>query len=223
MMHLSASSIKDYLECRKKYWYRINKPDSGLDNEYLLVGRVVHELIEKHWNDDFPPLDHYKFMYGLDDFLIEKINGYFFNFKRFFRPLLSNTNTFEKFFKQNYTKDVLIVGKYDCITENNVVIDWKTSSKIPASISNDVQFILYYQSYFNEYKVYPDLYFASLYNGRLIKYIDNPSVRRELYEQVIPNTINYIKAGMFPRTGLYTSKCFNCVYKVECHKEMAES
>ena len=46
-LRLSASSIKDYLECPKRFWYRTNQRDKSKVSGHVVFGSIVHEAIEE--------------------------------------------------------------------------------------------------------------------------------------------------------------------------------
>jgi len=228
MIRLSASAIKDWLSCQKKYYYRVNFPEKAIKSNSLLIGGIVHTVLEKSWEDKY---DAYKLAYNIcksnsyskaiESSSIKFINNFF----RYFRQLVSKNDIVEKFFELPYDKDIVMVGKYDRIINDKIIYDWKTSRYIPKEIGSDIQFIIYYESFNKEYGYYPELFFGGLYNGSIVKYRPSEIHTKVLYNEIIPNMIEDIYRGDFPRTGLHTYSfgkvnCYYCQFKKYCMKEL---
>ena len=47
MIRLSQSSIKDFLECSQRFWYRTNMKEMAKVNKHVVFGSIAHEAIEK--------------------------------------------------------------------------------------------------------------------------------------------------------------------------------
>lgn len=225
MIYLSASSIKDFIACEMKYDFRRLKFEESAKTEPLVIGSLVHEAIEKHWDNHDRAEQYVKNQFKLYNLtskgkskVLICLDNFFFNFSH----LLSKEDEIEKFFKIKYSKDVIITGKIDRIISGHFVFDWKTTTKPPRDISNDAQFILYYNAYKELYKVFPSsVFYASLTTGKLIKYEENKLFTDKLYNEVIPKMIKTIRENSFVHTGLFGYNiCNNCVFKDYCYAHL---
>ena len=131
MILLSASAIKDFITCERKYWYRRYASDLAEPSEPLIRGRVVHEVIEKYWDD---PESGYFFLVVSGDnqdefnFDLAKAKGHLDSFYTSFSPILQRDDLIEQKFKIKYRDGVYLVGTFDrVIPKTGVVIDWKTN------------------------------------------------------------------------------------------------
>jgi len=177
VIRLSASLIKDYLSCRKKGFYRINHPEQAIKTDDMIIGEIVHKVIEEDWNKDMLfALEHaqkIKEGYNIvdpDPKRLNRLNRCIKNFFINFKYLIRNDDEIEKFFRVPFLEDIAIMtGKMDRVTKDVIIIDWKTGGTFPKSIDNDIQFIIYYISYKQIYKEYPKkVFFVSLDKGKLI-------------------------------------------------------
>ena len=100
---------------------------------------------------------------------------------------------------------------------NGNVYDWKTGGKLPKSLSNNVQCIIYdfaYRSIFN--KSASSVCLASLADGRLVPFVRNELFYREVFERIIPRMIKTLRSDSFERTGMFNHSCFRCQFKQGC-------
>jgi len=227
-INLSASSIKDYISCNKKYYYRRFFSSKAEPNIYMEIGTIVHNAIEKYWNDETLAMayaNEESKNIGIDSRKItNSLNSYF----RYFRDFVSPSDELEKFFKLPYTDthydNVYILGKFDLVSRKNSVFDWKTSQKPPKVIYDDVQFILYDWAFKKVYGYAPaNVYYASLTTGKLIKYRENKAYTDVLFNEVIPSMLDAINNDDYPRTGMlnYFKQCHNCSFRSLCWDELA--
>lgn len=218
-LHLSATSIKDFLVCNQRYYYRINYPEESSTNEDMEVGTGIHKLVEVHALDE-------NFMKLAEEaskrFTAKKYADKYFqcayNFYHdpFIHQIISKDDLVEKSFKIKIAEDVYIVGKMDRVTEDGVVIDWKTSKNTPKSIDDDIQFLVYYWAYHKLFSKRPAIVMHyNLYNGEYVtlKITDKYNT---LFDEVIPGIIRQIKSGNYYKSGIYTGGCYMCNFKQFC-------
>lgn len=218
-LQISASLIKDYLDCQMKAYYRIHKKDLGEKNIYAIRGSAVHEIIAKIKEKDLNILiDEVTVKYNLsnEDKII--VLDYIKKFNEEFFPIIANANIdyYERFFKLKIYKDIYLVGIIDRIVDNNI-IDWKTASKAPKSIDKDIQFIIYNYAYKVLYNKEPDyVLYASIPHKKLIKFNYNKDLTNLVINDIIPSMVKGIKSGIYMRNGVFNNKCFLCDYKKDC-------
>lgn len=226
-LYLSASSIKDWLSCKRKYYYRTNFRWEGEVTEPLIIGRAVHEAIEKNWKDKDSALESLMFM-DLSEDLISKSSRFVNNFFRYFRDMVSEEDKIEQDFKVKYDQDIYIVGKWDRILPTKEIIDWKTSKWIPSTLNDDPQFIIYYESYKQVFGEYPNrLLFGGLDKGKLVNYYPDQLFTNVLYNDVIPDMIESAYKNEANRDGMFKKdygkiNCTYCQFYSFCMKELEE-
>jgi len=231
MIKLSASLIKDYLSCQKKGYYRINHPELSISTDEMIIGDVVHKVLENCWDKDKKTsIEYANYLLSKYNILdptfksIDKINRSITNFFGNFIYLLSKGDKIELNFEIPYLPnlgEVLIKGKIDRVNKDGCIFDWKTTLKIPKNIDNDIQFIVYYMSYITLYKEPPKkVFYASLISGKLIEFQPKSYYINYLYNNIIPSLIDDIKRGKFERTGLFNNSCLNCQFQVDCWKNL---
>ena len=213
---VSASSIKDYLACSKKLYYRTFLPDLGVINEPMAVGIVVHKALELYWNDKQRAFGYIR--NNLNPRSIDKGLLFVGTYFDCFRDLVSDEDTIEKKFKIKIDSDAYLVGKIDRIV-NGIIFDWKTSAKIPKSIDKDVQFLVYDLAYRSMYGRPPaNVVYASLTTGEFVRYVHDDALSNVLKLEIIPEVIRALKdSTFFNRKGMFSnSTCYNCIYKGVC-------
>jgi len=227
-LRLSASMIKDFLSCSKKAQYRLYSPEQQEPTYQMAIGTIVHEALELHW-DNFDAA-----MKFAEDKVrttnLKRGSGIVFrcllNYFENFTYLVKDTDKVEQFFRFPYNKNVTLVGKFDRITEDGIMIDWKTGYNAPTDISNDVQFMLYDYAYTKLYGEKPKhIYYVSLQGKKIIPYEENPRLVEEFFTSVLPyviDTLSFsIKNNYYVRTGLFGYKvCDNCSFSDMCFKEL---
>lgn len=213
-LFISATSIKDFLSCEKKLFYRINFPESAVIPDNVAVGTYVHEVLEKFWDNKKSAISFLrKRTSGNVLKSCEEIVDTFFSDFHF---LCSKADKIEFKFKIAVAENVFVIGKIDRMTANGV-IDWKTSGKSLRSISKDVQFMLYHWAFetLNHRKpAYTSC--VNLTTKEILSYKYDDALMRELHEFIIPSTISKIKSRQFSRVGMLTGKCGSCLYKKRC-------
>jgi hypothetical protein len=222
-LYLSKSAIDDFISCRKRYYYRLNFSKQAQSSVYMTVGIIVHNALDKHWKDKDAAIKYvinqasvWKLTDNWTTKMIKDVQSYFNNFKH----LVTDDDVVEKFFKVKYDDGIFISGKYDRITPDHKIIDWKTGKWEPQNLASDTQMILYYNSYKELYGVYPTAILATLPTGKMSVYKPNQVYTDALYNEVIPDMLEAIERGSFPRTGFYTwNACKYCSFSQMCDKD----
>lgn len=216
MIYLSASSIKDFIDCPLRLKFRSEVETRDL-NSGLIVGTRVHHLIEKYWNHpDFLNVTK-KEILDLNQEEQLKAGICLYSFNRNYLSLLSEKDRVELEFKLPLSKNVSIVGKMDRILPNGVVIDWKTNTKAPNKVDNDVQFIIYYWAYTQLYNTPPaQVLNINLFQDKITSFYKTESYDF-LFNEIIPYILKCIKDKKYPHLGYYNGSCYNCQFKSYCH------
>jgi hypothetical protein len=222
-IYISASLLKDYLECPRKVYYRLDFPELIVQNEDMIVGNILHYAIEKYWNDDvsaFKYVETEEKNNNLSDKYREKIFTCLDNFYKNFRSLLSPEDLIEYRFKVEFGR-AFLVGKMDRITKSGIVIDWKTSTSTSRNISRDPQFVLYHYAYQNIFNKPPvSVLKVNLYDATISTYERDSGVEFSLLTSLVNRVTTAIKEGEYPPTGVFTGKCGRCPCLTACHKEL---
>ncbi len=222
-INISASSIIDYIACSQKVKFRMASSDQQVQTPEMLTGTIVHEIIEKHYDqaEALADLNNRIDVCGLDNTMKARAINSVDNFYEFFFQFLTREDTIESKFKIPYIDGTNLVGKFDRITPDGKVFDWKTSFACPKDISNSIQFIFYYECYKRLYGEEPSsLFYAHLLSKKLVRYVPNKSLISYLFSEVIPHMVYDIKHDRIYRTGLYTNICKNCAFQQHCFSEM---
>ena len=227
MIKLSASSIKDYLSCPNKFYFRTvaQKGDEELaiQTPEMQAGTIVHKIIETCWNRELEGRKTgIRMSKDLPDNMKERVDRCLNNFYKMRVLELNKYDYIERRFSIPYSSPIeyRIVGMFDRVSlKNNCMWDWKTGEEYVKNIDNDIQFIIYYNSYVNLYGKKPDaLFYVSLYYNRLIRFNYKKSLTDELYNEIIPSMLTSIKKELFYRKGIFdrANTCNYCSYKKIC-------
>jgi CRISPR/Cas system-associated exonuclease Cas4 (RecB family) len=222
-IYISASMLKDYLECPRRVYYRINSPDTSTQTPEMIVGSIIHSAIEKYWNDREGAFKYALAQYienNLDIQYIDKATLCLSNFFDYFYALVSDGDLIEFKFRLPFGS-AFLVGKMDRVTENGIIIDWKTSTTHKNDITKDPQFILYHYVYEQIYKTAPNsVVKANLIDGSINTYTRDKVLEGSIINTVIPEVIESIRSGSLAPTGLYTGKCHRCQSKAACYRDI---
>jgi len=220
---ISATLIQDCLACPQKVYYRINKPEEAIKNDDMLVGSLVHETIEKYWDNKEFAISELEFqlnVFNLPEAKRQKAYSSLHGFFDYFRDFVSDGDEIEYRFKLPLEKNVFLIGKIDRISNGNL-FEWKTSTSAPKSINSDIQFIVYAEVYRRIFKKEPSsVYYASLLSGKLIPLIYNKEITDHVFNKIIPSVIKAVKYNDYYRKGIFTNSCFGCPYKDICQGEL---
>jgi CRISPR/Cas system-associated exonuclease Cas4 (RecB family) len=223
MIYLSASSLKDYLWCPKRVYFRRNYSETSISTDEQGAGLAVHKTVEERWEKQDKEYEKQIIVqYNLiDDDMLSRYNRSLNNFYREQSALLTKADEIEYKFKIPIDKNVTLVGKIDRINkEQNLVIDWKTSEVLPKSIDNDPQFIIYYLAYKHIFNSEPVVLLVNLARNRVVKFTPRKYYVVTLVKEVIPSIAKSIEKGVFPRTGLYSKACDSCSFIHSCWEDI---
>jgi len=219
---ISATSIKDFIDCSKKYYWRINNAEESVNTPEMDAGLIVHEVLEKYWDQskshNLQKGLHLTESKKLPERLVERVEYCINSYHDNFAGLLSKDDEKEISFKLKMDEDVFLVGRIDRITKgSNLVLDWKTSEASVINIDSDIQFLLYYYAYTRMYGHPPSgvYYVALLHNQLITLHVDRGQYEILMYE-IIPNIIKQIKNNEYAREGIFRSKCNRCQFKNIC-------
>lgn len=171
MRTLSASQLKLYRSCRQQYYDKyINKPPDAVDIEDTsgLLGTGIHKAIELYYKEEKPPIP--TFMQTVRTTLTEwqdsgKLVNYHYSHAEIIDQGLEILNKFNfSQFKPKYNElsfnlpfyDICkIRGFIDLITEDDVVVDFKTAKRKPKDLQKDPQFMIYAWAHFQLFGKWP--------------------------------------------------------------------
>lgn len=225
MIYLSASLIKDVLQCSKKAYWRTNYPEDSHQTPEQEFGSILHSCIEKNW--DKPIKDMVESLPDVDvinenkAFAYTCLRNFSDNFRQYCRPEDKMEERFYLPIKDNYA----LVGKLDRLnSQTGLVLDWKTSRTVPMRIDGDIQFIIYDWAFEKLYGSRANLVgFASLKTGNLVKYVRNRLYMDELFSILIPKVIRILETNSYAREGIYSlpvgrysNTCKHCSFKKIC-------
>jgi len=223
MIYLSASSIRDFIACSKRFYYRKNFSEESVETQDASAGTIVHKLLELHWkNCDFES-DFNKLTteYDLDNDRQQKALKCLDNYKTSsIREKLKDNDLTEFYFKEKIQNGVVLVGKIDrIVVDDAIVIDWKTGIT-KKNISNDIQFIVYYTMYKKIFGSYPSaLLQVNLAKGDISTFYPSKDYIDTLYDQIIPKMIGQIKSKRYYKEGYYNGSCYFCPFIGICSKD----
>jgi len=221
-IYISASSISDYLKCEKVVDFRINAPERGVQNENMLIGSMVHNIIEKYWNDEKKgteeltlQLNALNFGKQLNNKALTSIGNFYTNYASLFKE----TDLVEHRFKIKLHDDVYLVGKMDRISDD-MVYDWKTAFKPPTELTTDPQFIIYYTAFVKLFEKQPTSVFGVyLMHNKIIPYVPDKYYIDLLYNGIMPRMISDIRNKALPKSGRFKGICDKCIFNKHCFEE----
>jgi CRISPR/Cas system-associated exonuclease Cas4 (RecB family) len=231
---LSASSLKDYLECPRRFWYRVNRASEAETNDDMLFGSLVHSAIERYSNKDEATAFFWRKWKEIKDnsFLPDDIkktpksvnkimDGYY---DKILPKLSSNPDVVkELFFKapfDNIGKDkIVLIGKIDRI-DSGMIYDWKTSYNRPTEYTiQDIQFYMYDLAYNILNNTPPiGIFYGHLYTGTLYPVELKDSLRENLRELILKVADEIRSVDRYPAITGY--QCNRCLFKNICFREL---
>lgn len=216
---VSASALNDYIKCSQKSYYRIFEPELKTENREMILGTITHKVIEKAWQDLDVALNLGKTLceqQSVDKVGMQSVEHFIHVFFESFYPLISRGDKVEQFFKTKLEDDVYLVGKFDRVSRG-MIFDWKTDSNPLKNIDNQPQFIIYDLAYKLIYgKPSDGIYYASLKEGKLIRYTESSQHADTIIDKIIPSYIDDIRNKRFVKTGLFNGSCYRCPFKNPC-------
>lgn len=118
-MKLSASKIKCYKSCKRAYFFKyIEELVPVQDAEPLVAGKTYHSMIENLYKTGGVEVD------------VEnnpKISAMAKAYEKYIYPKFSVSTT-EKEFEFNFSEDISLVGRFDGIADDGLVVEHKTTS-----------------------------------------------------------------------------------------------
>jgi len=199
--------------------YRIKKPFPVVQTKEMILGSAVHSVFEKGWKDRDTALqvmkeeiEKYKMTKADANNLAFYTDIFFLNF----RHMLYDDDQIEYSFKIPLHDNVFLVGKMDRISRGNI-FDWKSGGKLPKSLSNDVQCMIYDFAYRSIFEKEPSsVCLVGLGEARLVPFVKNELFYRELFTKIIPRMVKTIKNESYEKLGMFNHSCFRCQYKNGC-------
>jgi RecB family exonuclease len=225
---LSASAIKDFISCSQRYKYRRYAKTKAEETTAMTIGSIVHSVVEEYWDATLEEAQERAHVLRVEAKLYDaqstdKIERNITNFFTGVKFPLSQRDKIEKFFKVPYDPDTYIIGKFDRIVEDSVVIDWKTGG-LPFRMYSDPQFVVYDWAFEKIYG-YPA---SSIIAMSLDKNYSHTYRRKEpefslLMYEVIPAILERIENEKYAHEGRfqYMNVCNNCPYLKHCNNELA--
>jgi CRISPR/Cas system-associated exonuclease Cas4 (RecB family) len=238
MLYVSVSSIKDFLECKKRYWYRTHRKEASVLNQYVIRGSAVHEAIEAADNiEDAREYirNYYSFRAPLfadvdGDGLTSAVDKMLVNYYEKINPTLGDytSDLIEYKFEIPWSENITLVGKIDRITfaqPTPALFDWKTGTSNPNYfVTQDIQFYVYWWAFQQiwEDQMEPDVFYGHLYSGKLHKVDIIPELWYNI-KALIDDAINELgwrgkDYDEYPRFPGY--QCDSCFFKGICWNDL---
>ena len=220
MLKLSASQIKQYVDCRFQYFDKYRLFKFGAQDTSGLYGTAIHKAIEMYYRNGSHPMatlqktlsetlanwqdkgKDINYRYSYADMIgmgREMLEG--FNFEQF------TPKELEYKFNLPFIDNVEMRGYIDLITDDGILVDFKTAGRKPKSINNDWQFAIYSWAYRELNGVLPTaVYWYHMRDHSLIAF--DTSKTDQVIEQVVEATQRLV-ADTFEDVNK-TDKCSNC-------------
>lgn len=218
-IHVSYSSLNDFISCQQKTYFRIFEPGEGIQSKEMLMGSIAHKALEKFWNSRNEALKLAKQLCEqnkLDQTGNNSVEHFVNTYFEKFYIMVREGDKIEKRFKIKLYDDVYLVGVFDRISLGTV-IDWKTNANPAKKLDNSVQFILYDLAYNLIYgKQSEGLYQAALSDGSLVRYSESKQHSETLIQKIIPQFVETVRNKSFMKTGLFNGACYRCPHKITC-------
>ena len=222
-LYISQSAINDFLACKKRYYYRLNFKNESIPTREMFLGILVHKLLENFSTDKqeaVNEIDKLTDLHSLNDedrgVLWQSVDGFFDNFQHLTTP----DDKKEIMFSIPYRDNIYLSGKYDRITPNHMVIDWKSGTYIPFTLKDDVQSILYNYAYKQQYGVEPTVVVCYLRANKMKTYSRAKMYEDMLLDEVLPDMLEDINLGKFPHTGFFNGACRRCTFREFCYGQL---
>jgi RecB family exonuclease len=217
MINLSKTTITDYLKCPAIVYFKHNfQGESSLQTPAMLVGTVLHDVIEKKWQDRTSALTYLRQQIKLNSLESHeaRMTICIDNFFKIFRPMLKESDLIEYRFKTKIS-GFDVVGRIDRMNKS-VILDWKTG-KLPFSPETDLQLALYYIVFNKIFKRKPTYVgYCSLEYGKMGGGLPSLETIDTITNIVIPEVGNAIKKNIYYKKGLLVDDCYNCPCKEVC-------
>jgi ATP-dependent helicase/nuclease subunit B len=223
LQKISASKIKLYRTCQRRYYYRYLLPYSIRPEDELssaaLTGKAIHKIIEQHYRNRMAGVSVEDVLtFQLQKLMVEeiekhdKIKGHewlskaladgkkmlnLFDWDRWKPVELEYEFTLP--FPNRDNPIALMTGFIDMISQDGdgyVAVDWKSGQEMPTAkeLANDPQFIIYAWALREIYNKLPEnIYWYHLRNGKLLS-ADVINNLDTLIDRLIPDVTSMIKS-----------------------------
>jgi CRISPR/Cas system-associated exonuclease Cas4 (RecB family) len=242
-IHISASSLKDFLQCKHRYHFRRTKGQDWPTTTALVKGSVVHEAIDLYERGELEQAEveawaTQTFLQRLSNSNVEftkwdditkliksviALVATYFKYKR--GRLIESELPFRVPMFSTQGVEFKLVGKIDQIVELDegiCVVDLKTGREMPSEfeIVGDYQFTIYDFAYESLYGTPPAaLYNFQLNHGQYVKYERTQKHIDELtivLDDVV-NCIHSIGDSWHNRHKFKGWHCNRCMYRYVCY------
>lgn len=120
-MKLSVSLVKTYKMCRRKYELKyLEELEPIAKSQALEDGSNYHELIENFYKGEGK--------FGWYEGCNPKISAMSYAYWKFIYPQIPNVRYAEEWFDYKLTPKHNIVGRFDAVTEDGIIVEHKTTS-----------------------------------------------------------------------------------------------
>jgi len=233
MLYLSASFIKDFIECPHRAKLRRDIPEQAIVSDDVIFGEIVHFAIEKFEGYDAAleySLSEWKKRKTTNSFLEEETPDPPKSFRKMFKGYYEgivpqiNPDGFdfvqkEVMVKHQLDADTMLIGKFDRIQVDKVY-DWKTAMKPPDQYDlTDFQFYFYDLLFTLVYDMVPQIYYGYVYGGRVYEVPILDSMRDNT-GYIVQEVANRVRAGDDYKVAGY--QCRKCFYRLPCYGEMTD-
>jgi len=227
---ISASMLKAFNVCPMMVYHRRHKTPTT-KSASMIVGSLIHDMIDNFESEGGIDVKDY-----IAAMVRELSGGEPIKFTRWqtipaltklihacYENYLSIKDSFPLFmsaeveFKFEYRPDVLVVGKWDQLRDNNTIVEFKSSHREPSDefLAADIQATFYIWAYKEIFHVTPTYYYVHLPTGNIYE------VYRNNFDDLYTNIDDYILACEKEHYPKYKDgyKCNNCFYKSACLTE----
>ena len=230
MVKISASMLKAFNVCPMMVYHRRSKTPTT-KSASMLVGSLIHDMIDRFESEGNIDTKDYttamveelsggepiKFTrWQTIPALTRLVNTCYENYlsiRDTFPPLMSTEVTF----KFEHAPSVEVVGKWDQLRDNDVIVELKTSHREPSNefLAADIQATFYIWAYKEIFHQTPIYYYVHLPTGNIYE------VYRNNFDDLHDNLHDYIVACEREYYPKYKDgyKCNNCFYKNACLTE----
>lgn len=214
----SATKIKDYMMCRLYYYDRHILKGPQVKDTSAVMGTAIHKAIEDGYRGINPVFTYRKTINTELDSAVER--GDTINYRLSYNDMLDTGEQilagydFTRFHIGESERrfaiplqfvDATITGSIDRITNDGIILDYKSAKQPPKDLNNDPQFTIYTWAYINLFGDWPKhVYWYHLRTHRLYEY-DTSHVGEKM--NLITDTIQRMMADTFESTD----RCARCV------------
>ena len=179
---LSASKLKVYESCPKRYKLQYLIGQRGEANLWGIIGSAAHKAIELYYRDQTPI--GVTLQERVNKHLTPDTEGFEYYHATYqaiyaslqsFDPTLYKPVEMEKYFRlpyPNVDNPICTLEGYIDVIGDTYIVDYKTGGDTPSkkSLSDDLQFIIYYWAYNQLYGAYPkEIIYHRLRNHKQIR------------------------------------------------------